>query len=385
MSSYLHNDLYIICTNDTSFGGNFKKMQVDTERRPKRTVKCLPQKYTMLVEVDTKINSDFSCKTYWQSMSTGAFWGGLVGGVLGAICVIGAFIPGPGWLIAGICVGVAALAGAGIALLSSSPCKCNNILCNVRWQLSHPTVKFDQCKAITKKSFIQCTEGGTLLPFINETSAISASRWIAHLNKTGIALDTIVSGIGGGFFGYGLVTSFLPTIAFLPAGIAFGNYVMPILLEKQSDFIRSNSNNGGRIYQDINTNTKPKEDKSTITSKIENSSTLPLDTWAAGMFGSAIINSHLGGSNSAANRPFFAWMMKSKYSPYSDGFKGKRGRTGTNNTKRHTKALRGTLINIALATEPFLSNWINEKAREKACEKASGELTSNISIVSQTR
>ena len=83
---------------------------------------------------------------------------------------------------------------------------------------------------------------------------------------------------------------------------------------------------------------------------LSNSNTLLMDSWAGGMFGAAIVRSRLGYTNAAGEHPALAWLMRSKWSPYSGFFQGTRGCTGTNNPKRHGRAMKdlkgGAFINI---------------------------------------
>lgn len=140
----------------------------------------------LLVEIDIVIDEDFRCKTQWNSVvSNTAFGGGIgAGGALAAIAVAGAFIPVAGWIVSAVCVGALALGAIAGALYGyfTNKRKCSNLLGSVgsSWQLRHPTVKFDGHSALTKRSFIQCQEGGQLLPFVSAKPQRANRRLAAH-------------------------------------------------------------------------------------------------------------------------------------------------------------------------------------------------------------
>lgn len=387
MSSYLHNELWIICTNESSFCP--RKIQIDVERRGKSTVKCLSQKYLLLTEVDTKINEDFKCISQWSHVPSAAFWGATLGGVasaLGGAALVAAFIPGPGWIASAILIGFGALVGIAIAAFKSPALQCNKLLCNVKWSLPLQNVKFEKHLAITKKSYIQCPEGGTLLAFLSEESAKAAARSIASYNNAGLTLDTIASIIGGGLLGTG-ITGISAVIYAAPGfigGLLIGNGIIEPLRGMESQFIRSEHNGNNEIYDNIN---KEEVDANNdLFNDLSNSNTLLMDSWAGGMFGAAIVRSRLGYTNAAGEHPALAWLMRSKWSPYSGFFQGTRGCTGTNNSKRHGRAMKdlkgGAFINIVLGVEPFISTWVTEEGRKNVCDYAQNDLENSISIVS---
>lgn len=385
MNSYLHNDLWIICTKDCSCSP--RRIQIDTSRRG-QTVKCLSQKYYLLTEVDTVIEGEFECISKWSSVPSAAFWGATLGGVasaLGGAALVAAVIPGPGWVASAVLVGVGAFIGIVAAVFNSPDSQCNKLLCSAKWSLALDNVKFEKHRAITKKSYIQCSEGGTLLAFLSEETARAAARSIASYNKGGLVLDTIVSIIGGGFLGTG-ISSLSAAIYAVPnflAGLLIGNGIIEPLRGIESQMIRSGYEGNNEIYDNINK--EAVDSKSSLFETISNSNTLLIDSWAGAMFGAAIVRSRLGYSNAAKEHPVLAWLMRNNLSPYKDFFNGKRGGTGTNNPKRHNKALKGlkggAIINIALGAEPFISTWISEKGRKKLCDYAQNDSANSISIL----
>lgn len=406
MSSYLHEDLYIVCTKDISKG--YRYMQLDLDRRNKPTVLFSREKKFLLVEVDTLINADFTCLTKWNTIvSAAAFGGGLFGGLLLGIAAVGMAIPGPGWVVAAICVGVVAtgaLIGGLIGAKVANPCKCNDILSAALWNLAHPTVTFDQIPAITKLSLIQCPEGGTLLPFVSENKALEAASTIANWNRAELTLNGVASFAGGGLLGFGLITQPVSTITFFAIGTVIGGPIMSGLSDAQTSFIRNESeSNGSLIYNNMNTTVQPNssdginldptqsydfispatEGQAAYTSRGEQN-----------IFRGAIQNSQQGVSNAANANPGLNTQMNNPR--YNDIYTNRAGnQRGMNNPNRHNMAaneagrhFRGEAaragIGIALLVAPFVSNWLGEKGRDKAAGIAVQDLTNSISIYSES-
>lgn len=70
------------------------------------------------------------------------------------------------------------------------------------WQEPHPTVNFDQNPALTQRSFMTCSVGGILKPYISEAAAQSAANEIAWANRGEIALTGLISFVFGTSVGY---------------------------------------------------------------------------------------------------------------------------------------------------------------------------------------
>lgn len=410
MSSYLPEQSYVICTNH--IGTGYRQLQIDKDRRPSKTVYLGKEAKLFLVEVDIKIDDDFNCKTQWNSVVSNAmFGGGAVGGLLVAGAAIGLAIPGPGWVVSAICVGaiaVGALVGGLIGYFSNKR-KCSDLLssCGTSWQLPHPTVKFDKLAALTKTSFIQCQEGGQLLPFVSEQAAKDAAFNVFLFNAGELATNGVVSAIGGFLLTNGLTSIWAAVygLGSLGASYIIGTEVMPLVFGAQADSIREKSeyDNADDYYQRMNASSSEHSNKEfdcEVQGKSSDASTLygdqPIGIYdqakglpknddnlkdnnkAKDIYDKALENSKQNKSNSAKNNPELAEQMKKD----NKIFTNKNGtRNGTNNSKRHTIA--GSQYNskanwnkarigagIVTIVAPFGGFYLGEKARDAAASYA---------------
>lgn len=224
MSSYLPENTYVVCTNQT--GNDYRELVADSE---KRNISVFYQENrALLTIIDKKLNEDFTCKTGWsKGLSMGAFGAvaGIgvgvgaaaiaptIGAMLGSAAVASA-VPVVGWVVGG----AIALAAVGYALykIFTNP-KCTGALGNEasQWKLYHPKVYYNKYNAILGCSILQCGEGGILLPFISQTAAANAASTIGWNNKADIGLNVVVNGLAGYGLGWGAVTSFTSPGAFI--------------------------------------------------------------------------------------------------------------------------------------------------------------------------
>lgn len=189
MAVYLPEKVYAVCTNQMDPAP--RQFLVSDLREPSsRTVLLGSKSHIFLVKIDKKLDSDFKCKTNWSSgagmVAMGA--GVAVGLGIAAACMT---VPVAGWIVGGI-IAIGSLA-YGLWKMSQRP-SCSEMIGfeESQWNLHHTTVRFDSLKvankdlhlALTKNSMLSCKEGGVLLPFISQTSAISAAQNIADNNNT---------------------------------------------------------------------------------------------------------------------------------------------------------------------------------------------------------
>lgn len=217
MSSYLPENTYVVCTNQT--GNDYRELLANSE---KRKVSVFYQKNrAFLTIIDKKLNEDFTCKTGWsKGLSAGAFLGGASAGIAVTLltgAAASATVPVVGWVVAG----VLAVAAIGVALYNifTNP-KCTGALGNEasQWKLYHLKVYYNKYNAILGCSILQCGEGGILLPFISQTAAAKAASTIGWNNKVDIGLNVVVNGLAG--YGLGVSVMGIETIG---GGIMFAS------------------------------------------------------------------------------------------------------------------------------------------------------------------
>ena len=66
MSSYLYEGNYVVCTHHV--GTDYRKLQIDKNRRVQSSVLLGSKEKVLLVEIDIVIDEDFKCKTQWNSV-----------------------------------------------------------------------------------------------------------------------------------------------------------------------------------------------------------------------------------------------------------------------------------------------------------------------------
>jgi hypothetical protein len=247
MSSYIPEKTFVVCTKQMGFG--YKKLLVDGDVRTQITVILKTGNRPFLTIADRKIDEDFACQTQWASVVA---WGAFGAGAAVGICVLAA-IPVFGWIGLGIVAG-AALLGAAFGFFSSKT-KCSDRLksSGTKWVLFHPTVTFDNFKAINKKSILQCQEGGSLLPFISESLAQEAANAIALRNIADVGINGLATFVSGLFatLAFGEMAAW-KAIAWFGGGMLFGQFVINPATEKQREIMRSDSDIGGDVYTNMN-------------------------------------------------------------------------------------------------------------------------------------
>ena len=413
MSSYLYEGNYVVCTHHVGTG--YRKLQIDRNRRAQSSVLLGGKVKVFLVEVDIVIDEDFKCKTQWNSVvSNAAFAGGFAGGGLVAAAAIGLAIPGPGWVVSAVCVGIIAIGAIGGALYGyfTNKKKCSDLLGSVgsSWQLPNPTVKFDGHSALTKRSFIQCQEGGQLLPFVSTKAADDAAMAIFYRNGGEMTINAIVAGVGGYAFatGFGTVVAATFTVTSFIGSYAIGNAVMPGLIKGQNNLIRNESNYEGvdNYYQEMNRSSDrlnkaiangdlEVDEKYTDASNLygDQPAAIVNETWspyndnsmtnnkkAKGVYDKAIENSKNKVSNSQANNPELAEQMKKDKIVNSSG-----DRRGTLNEKTFNKQSKSynskirwnkakNAFSIASIVAPFGGNYLGEMARDVAASYATKDM-----------
>jgi hypothetical protein len=199
MAVYLPEKVFAVCTNQMDPAP--KQFLISDLREPSsQTVLFGSKSKVFLVKIDKKLTSDFKCKTNWSSgagmVAMGA--GVAVGLGIAAACMT---VPVAGWIVGGV-LAIGCLA-YGLWQMSQRP-SCSEMIGfeESQWNLYHTTVRFDSFKvankdlhlALTKNSMLSCKEGGVLLPFISQSSAISAAENIADSNKTEMWIN-----VGAGF------------------------------------------------------------------------------------------------------------------------------------------------------------------------------------------
>ncbi len=411
MSSYLPENSFVLCTNHVGTG--YRQLLKDGDRRSQETVYLGASKKLFLVEVDIKIDSDFNCKTQWNSVVSNAALGGGVAAGLLSIAAVSALIPGPGWVVAAICVGAVAVSALAMGLIGyfSNRKKCSNLLSSVgtSWQLPHPSVKFDTHAALTKTSFIQCQEGGQLIPFVSELAAKEAASSVGWRTIGEVGTNGAVSVISGFLLGNGLGTVVGALYGLGSVGVSYiiGTEVMPMVYDEQESSIRKESEYEGadRYYQQMNKssdelNRRIEAGELDVDEKRPDASVFygdqPIGIYdqskglpgnddnlrdnkgARKTYDGAVQNTKDGKSNSAKNNPALRdQMIKDK-----EIFINKNGtRAGTNNSKNHKLARNkydvktkwnNARIGAGIVTlvAPFGGYYLGEKARDIAASYA---------------
>lgn len=430
MSVYLPEKTYVVCTHHS--GGGYRQLEVNKDLREQTSVILKSKDHPFLVITDKKIDSDFACKTQWNSVvSYAAFTGAGAAGILTGAIAVGLLVPGPGWVFSAICIGVVAGAAiiGGIVGYFMNKTKCSERLGtpNSVWILAHPTVYFDGYQALNKKSILQCQEGGTLLPFISESAASDAASAIGWWNKAEIGLNGVASAFDGYELGLLLFTGGPGAVALQFAiTYALGQYVINPLTEVQSDYIQSESewgdaetykniNNDKLIEETIKSNEEnygyektEKEEKFWTPGDLENPISINHEGKPAGdltdiytnsrdgyqnnesrrVFNQAQQNAQDGISNSAENNPRLHQQMNRHRDLYSNRSGNRRG---TNNPTRHANSSRemrtrmrangkGIAKGVFTLSANFVANWFNEMAREVASKYAMEDVTNSISV-----
>lgn len=113
---------------------------------------------------------------------------------------------------------------------------------------------------MTKRSFIQCQEGGQLLPFVSAKVADEAAMTIFWRNGGEMAINGIIAGAGGYAIGTGfgsLIAAAFTVTSFL-GSYAIGTMVMPGLINGQNGIIRRKSNysDADDYYQEMDKSSK---------------------------------------------------------------------------------------------------------------------------------
>lgn len=261
MSSYLPEKCYVVCTNHMGLG--YRKLEHAGGERAEFTVIYKNGGLPWLTREDKKINEDFECKSKWSSpVAFGAFGAGLGTGVA-VVAVTGAAV---GWIpVAGqIILGVVAVACIAYALYSffTNDTKCNDRLQSPasQWVMFHQTVIFNNFNAVNKRSFLQCQEGGTLLPFISESLASAAARSIGLNNIADIGLNGLASAVSGLFVAFAAVPAagasaagaLFGTFGEFGIGMAVGKYIITPATEWEKEGLRNLLGGGSGIYDEMN-------------------------------------------------------------------------------------------------------------------------------------
>ncbi len=337
----------------------------------------------------------------------------MAGGGLIALATIGVAIPGPGWVVTAVCVGIiagAALVG-GILVYFSNKRKCSDLLglIGTSWQLPHPSVKFDQQKAVTKTSFIQYQEGGQLIPFVSEQAAKEAASSVGWRTIGEVSINGAVAGIGGFLLTNG-VTS-IPAALFAMGSFAvsgiIGTEVMPMVYDAQANSIRKESEyevaddyyqlmnkSSDELNRKIEAGELEVDEKGPDASVFYGDQPIGIYDQSKGLPGNddnlrdnkgarktydgAVQNTKDGKSNSAKNNPALRdQMIKDK-----EIFINKNGtRAETNNSKNHKLARskydvktkwNNARIGAGIVTlvAPFDGYYLGEKARDIAASYA---------------
>ncbi len=190
-SSYLPSGVLVNCTFMTKTTPNHLGVNYD-KASPfnKHSNAVLLDKY------DRKIDQTFMCK------SPAKFFGGLAALCAGialaalAAIAIAAVTVGTGGIGGAILLGVLITSGAGAVAFTgvglykqSHPCDCT---LTSDWLLFHPSVKFinntniNNNNAILKSSYLKCSVGGIVQPFINPVIANAVAGKIAANNNSEI-------------------------------------------------------------------------------------------------------------------------------------------------------------------------------------------------------
>jgi hypothetical protein len=217
---------------------------------------------------DKKVSDTFICKSpakFWGGL--GAMLTGIAVGIIAvaAVVVVAAAIVGTGGVAGVILAGMAAGATsaftggviatvAGLAATSlvvgeyrkRHVCDCT-LSPDSKWIEMHKKVKFDQRNAIVQKSFLKCSNGGLVQPFLNPVIAQAAASKFSSNNTDEVNQHMAQQGITGFISGFtGLADPLGTTI-----GTAFGMY----------EYFEGNDTNtlateGGSDEDDYNTDVK---------------------------------------------------------------------------------------------------------------------------------
>ena len=420
MSGYLASgETYVICTN--AIAGSSRQLTVVSCRRDNLTnVKWGSKGKVLLVDVDTHISQDFPCQTKWNSIVSKTLERGFMGiGILAGAAMVGMMIPGPGWLVAGVCVGIvagAALLGAWEGgLFDTAKCQCNKLLNPCFWEHAHQTVKFNKKLAITHYAVLHCKEGGVLLPFPSKDAADAAAAVIRNWNIVNMSLNGIVSAAGVFFTGSGLILKPIPTLIGLAVGTIidkkFGADLFALATSAESYGLRAlNESDDNQIYKNMNRDGTSEDLNPNITLKKDNntpdsgfSSWLPSTILSSqkqfkvdfkgqsSTLNNAIANSQQGGSN-AGNQDITNIMKDYRYRSIYTNSSG--NHRGMNNPSRHTTAMGranhlatwdkySSIAEKMTFVSPFISTFIQEEVRVIAADKALKGVADSLTIYSQ--
>lgn len=269
MAVYLPEKVYAVCTNQMDPAP--RQFLISDLRQPlSQTVLIGSKNRIFLVKIDKKLSSDFKCKTNWSSgagmVAMGA--GVAVGLGLAAACMT---VPVAGWIVGGV-LAIGCLA-YGLFQMSQRP-SCSEMISfeESQWNLHHTTVRFDSFNvankdlhlALTKSSMLSCKEGGVLLPFISQASAITAAKNIADSNNKEMWINIGAGALTGILFGFSLgmivpaggsITLAHGTLHTLKQSAFFGGWMIvghyAITPSAQWSGTRINSHLGGDNYDRI--------------------------------------------------------------------------------------------------------------------------------------
>lgn len=248
MSSYLPEKCFVVCTKQMGFG--YKRLLIDGEVRSQVTVILKTGVRPFLTIADRKIDEDFACQSQWASVvAWGAFGAGAAVGVL-----VLASIPVIGWIGLGIVAAVAI--GAALFGYFTNRTKCSDRLRSVgsKWIIFHPTVTFDGYNAVNKRSILQCQEGGTLLPFIDESLAADAAQAIAWRNLADVTINGLATFVSGLFavLAFGEMAAW-KAVAWFAGGMLFGQVVINPATDAQREYMqRHNPLPDNETYRNMN-------------------------------------------------------------------------------------------------------------------------------------
>ncbi|WP_461532425.1 hypothetical protein [Sinomicrobium sp.] len=255
MSSYLPEKVYAVCTFNSA--SNYGKLLTNPDARGQLAVIFKSKSQPLLTEVDKKLEGQFSCKTGWSSgVGTIAFGAGLMAG-LGVAAAV-ATVPVAGWIIGGA-IALGCLAFGLFQMFKPKP-TCSEMISyqESSWLNPHPTVTFDGHAAVTKQSMISCKEGGFLLPFISASAAAAAAQEIGSRNKSEIALNGVISFIGGMTTGFtGGTSGLLGVGKSMLWGTGFSIMVFQPAIDIQDLIIREGYDDNANPYYDGMTGGSP--------------------------------------------------------------------------------------------------------------------------------
>lgn len=183
---------------------------------------------------DKKVSGSFACKSpvkFWAGLA--ALCAGIAIGIILTAAVIST-----GGLAAVVIVAVAATAlttsvvSVGVGMYKQAhDCDCT---LQSKWIAPHDTVEIDGAKALLQRSYLQCTKGGKVQPFISGVIAAQAATIFSNNNKAEINYQI------GSQFAIGIMSMVStlgdPVGAVLSSGLTVYSYADGYDLKEKRDY-----------------------------------------------------------------------------------------------------------------------------------------------------